>query len=161
MNKNLFIKIQKFKTQSERMFNFILCKHYVNSSKLEFKQFILFSLRVSFLLLLLLLYEANKKSKNKMVLLNLLKSSRGFIKPKYLAACRYTTFKEGTYEFEYKQSIENPELYWQRRADEIEWFKKPTKIIDKSNSPGARSAPVPGRWRTRWPSRCRGTCGRA
>ena len=35
----------------------------------------------------------------------------------------------------YNQSIENPEEFWQKNSDDIFWFKKPTKILNKSNHP--------------------------
>ena len=35
----------------------------------------------------------------------------------------------------YKQSIENPEIFWQEASKDIFWFKKPTKILNKSNPP--------------------------
>ena len=35
----------------------------------------------------------------------------------------------------YDQSIKNPEKFWQEAADDIFWFKKPTKILNKSNPP--------------------------
>ena len=35
----------------------------------------------------------------------------------------------------YQQSIENPEKFWQEASNDIFWFKKPTKILNKSNPP--------------------------
>ncbi len=35
----------------------------------------------------------------------------------------------------YQESIENPERFWQNVSEDIFWFKKPTKILDKSNPP--------------------------
>ena len=35
----------------------------------------------------------------------------------------------------YKQSINNPEKFWSEAANDIFWFKKPTKILNKSNPP--------------------------
>ena len=35
----------------------------------------------------------------------------------------------------YKQSIENPEIFWQKASKDIYWFKEPTKILNKSNPP--------------------------
>ena len=35
----------------------------------------------------------------------------------------------------YRQSIEDPENFWRKAADDIFWFKKPTKILNKSNPP--------------------------
>ena len=35
----------------------------------------------------------------------------------------------------YDQSIKNPEKFWQEASDDIFWFKKPTKILNKSNPP--------------------------
>ena len=40
-------------------------------------------------------------------------------------------------EFEriYKESIDNPEKFWQEVSNDIFWFKKPSKILNKSNPP--------------------------
>ncbi len=35
----------------------------------------------------------------------------------------------------YKKSIEQPEEFWKEVSEEIFWFKKPTKILNKSNPP--------------------------
>ena len=35
----------------------------------------------------------------------------------------------------YDHSIKNPEKFWQDAAEDIFWFKKPTKILNKSNPP--------------------------
>ena len=35
----------------------------------------------------------------------------------------------------YEESIQNPEKFWKNVSDDIFWFKKPTKILNKSNSP--------------------------
>ena len=35
----------------------------------------------------------------------------------------------------YEQSINDPEKFWGEAADDIFWFKKPTKILNKSNPP--------------------------
>ena len=35
----------------------------------------------------------------------------------------------------YEQSIKNPEKFWQEASNDIFWFKKPTKILNKSNPP--------------------------
>ena len=35
----------------------------------------------------------------------------------------------------YNHSIKNPEKFWKEAADDIFWFKKPTKILNKSNPP--------------------------
>ena len=35
----------------------------------------------------------------------------------------------------YEQSINNPEKFWQEAAEDIFWFKKPTKILNKTNPP--------------------------
>jgi propionyl-CoA synthetase len=35
----------------------------------------------------------------------------------------------------YDQSINNPENFWQDVSNDVFWFKKPTKILDKSNPP--------------------------
>ena len=33
----------------------------------------------------------------------------------------------------YDESIENPELFWGQTAENIFWYKKPSKILNKSN----------------------------
>ena len=35
----------------------------------------------------------------------------------------------------YQQSIQNPEKFWQEASNDIFWFKKPSKILNKSNPP--------------------------
>ena len=35
----------------------------------------------------------------------------------------------------YEQSIKNPESFWKEASDDIFWFKKPTKILNKLNPP--------------------------
>ena len=35
----------------------------------------------------------------------------------------------------YKKSIENPENFWREASDDIFWFGKPSKILNKSNPP--------------------------
>ena len=35
----------------------------------------------------------------------------------------------------YKKSIEDPENFWREASDDIFWFKKPSKILNKSNPP--------------------------
>ena len=35
----------------------------------------------------------------------------------------------------YDQSIKNPEKFWQEASEDIFWFKKPSKILNKSNPP--------------------------
>ena len=35
----------------------------------------------------------------------------------------------------YQDSIENPEIFWQNISEDIFWFKKPSKILNKSNPP--------------------------
>ena len=35
----------------------------------------------------------------------------------------------------YEQSINNPEKFWDEASNDIFWFKKPTKILNKSNPP--------------------------
>ena len=35
----------------------------------------------------------------------------------------------------YQQSINNPENFWAEAANDVFWFKKPTKILNKSNPP--------------------------
>jgi acetyl-CoA synthetase len=39
------------------------------------------------------------------------------------------------YEDLYRQSVEDPERYWEQRAGELEWFKKWDKVLDDSNPP--------------------------
>ena len=33
----------------------------------------------------------------------------------------------------YNESIKNPEEFWKKVADDMFWFKKPTKILNSSN----------------------------
>jgi propionyl-CoA synthetase len=40
-----------------------------------------------------------------------------------------------TFQKIYDQSINNPEKFWQEASNDIFWFKKPTKILNKSNPP--------------------------
>ena len=35
----------------------------------------------------------------------------------------------------YNESIKNPEEFWKKVADDMFWFKKPTKILNSSNPP--------------------------
>ena len=35
----------------------------------------------------------------------------------------------------YQESIQNPEKFWQNVSEDIFWFKKPTKILNKSKPP--------------------------
>ena len=35
----------------------------------------------------------------------------------------------------YEDSIKNPEKFWKEISNDIFWFKKPTKILNKSNPP--------------------------
>ena len=35
----------------------------------------------------------------------------------------------------YEESIQNPEEFWKNVSDDVFWFKKPIKILDKSNPP--------------------------
>ena len=35
----------------------------------------------------------------------------------------------------YENSIKKPEEFWQEVSKDIFWFKKPTKILNKSNPP--------------------------
>ena len=35
----------------------------------------------------------------------------------------------------YENSLKNPEKFWQEISNDIFWFKKPTKILNKSNPP--------------------------
>ena len=35
----------------------------------------------------------------------------------------------------YQNSLKNPEDFWQEVSNDIFWFKKPTKILNKSNPP--------------------------
>ena len=35
----------------------------------------------------------------------------------------------------YDNSIKNPEEFWEKVSSDVFWFKKPTKILDKSNPP--------------------------
>ena len=44
----------------------------------------------------------------------------------------------------YDQSIKNPEEFWQKVSDDIFWFKKPTKILNKSISAEQRATGLRG-----------------
>ena len=35
----------------------------------------------------------------------------------------------------YKNSLKNPEKFWQEASEDIFWYKRPTKILNKSNPP--------------------------
>ena len=35
----------------------------------------------------------------------------------------------------YDQSLKNPEQFWQEASNDVFWFKKPKKILNKSNPP--------------------------
>ena len=35
----------------------------------------------------------------------------------------------------YKESIEKPEIFWKKISEDIFWYKKPSKILNKSNPP--------------------------
>ena len=35
----------------------------------------------------------------------------------------------------YEQSLKNPEKFWQEASEDIFWFKKPTKILNKTKPP--------------------------
>ena len=35
----------------------------------------------------------------------------------------------------YDKSINNPEKFWSEASEDIFWFKKPNKILNKSNPP--------------------------
>ena len=35
----------------------------------------------------------------------------------------------------YRKSIEDPETFWKNASEDIFWFKKPSKILNKSNPP--------------------------
>ena len=35
----------------------------------------------------------------------------------------------------YQESINNPENFWREASENIFWFKKPSKILNKSNPP--------------------------
>lgn len=41
----------------------------------------------------------------------------------------------GTYEIEYRKSIDEPYKYWDERKNLIKWFREPKIILNKSNSP--------------------------
>jgi len=41
----------------------------------------------------------------------------------------------GEYKKIYEESINNPEAFWKKAAEEIDWYKKPTKILDDSKKP--------------------------
>ena len=35
----------------------------------------------------------------------------------------------------YEESIQNPEEFWKNVSEDVFWFKKPTRILNKSNPP--------------------------
>ena len=35
----------------------------------------------------------------------------------------------------YEESLKNPEEFWKKISEDVFWFKKPTKILNKSNHP--------------------------
>ena len=35
----------------------------------------------------------------------------------------------------YQDSLENPEKFWEEVSEDVFWFNKPTKILNKSNPP--------------------------
>ena len=35
----------------------------------------------------------------------------------------------------YRQSLENPQLFWARAADDIEWVRRPRAILNASSGP--------------------------
>ena len=39
------------------------------------------------------------------------------------------------YEEAFRESLENPEAFWGRAAEEIDWDKKWDRVLDQSNSP--------------------------
>ncbi|HMA75827.1 MAG TPA: AMP-binding protein, partial [Candidatus Krumholzibacteriaceae bacterium] len=41
----------------------------------------------------------------------------------------------GDYEKIYNESIKNPEAFWKKAAEDIDWYKPPTEILDDSNKP--------------------------
>ncbi len=43
-----------------------------------------------------------------------------------------TSMNEGNYRVLYEESIHNPESFWLRQADRLDWFKKPTQIKNTS-----------------------------
>lgn len=42
---------------------------------------------------------------------------------------------KGAYQKTYDESIQNPQQFWGKAAEEIHWFKKPAKVLDDSNKP--------------------------
>jgi propionyl-CoA synthetase len=40
-----------------------------------------------------------------------------------------------TYEEAFKAALENPEDFWAKAAEEIDWDKKWNRVVDRSNSP--------------------------
>ena len=41
----------------------------------------------------------------------------------------------GNYKKIYDESIQNPEKFWKEVSEDIFWFRKPTKILNKSKPP--------------------------
>ncbi|MDZ7860445.1 MAG: propionyl-CoA synthetase [Candidatus Krumholzibacteriota bacterium] len=42
---------------------------------------------------------------------------------------------KGDYKEQYNESIENPEIFWKKASEGIDWYKPPTEILDDSNKP--------------------------
>jgi len=51
--------------------------------------------------------------------------------------------KKGDKKFQkiYQNSLENPEKFWKEAAEDINWIKEPTKILDDSKAPFYRWFP--------------------
>jgi acetyl-CoA synthetase len=45
---------------------------------------------------------------------------------------------ESEYQALYRESIENPELFWAKTAGQLDWFRKFDKVLDWSNAPFAK-----------------------
>ena len=46
-----------------------------------------------------------------------------------------TTTCSNVYHDYFRKSIENPEEFWDEKADNIKWFEKYTQVLDHSNPP--------------------------
>ena len=51
------------------------------------------------------------------------------VKPEFAARAR---IDRATYEREYRASVEDPDAFWGRAAERLDWYRKPTVIRDVS-----------------------------
>jgi acetyl-CoA synthetase len=67
-------------------------------------------------------------------LVTILDESRKFPPPKAFQQSAHISSHEA-YLKKYKESVENPEAFWASVADELHWYKKWDKVLDKSEAP--------------------------